>query len=218
MNEKDLIEAYKRLDTTAVSDALDKLGICGALEGIKPVLPDKVICGRAFTVKYIPATEGGKGAGDYIDDVRPGEVVVIDNGGRTYCTVWGDILSLYSSLNGIEGTVIDGVCRDIPAAKRCGHPIFSRGYYMSTGKDRVEMCGINVPVMMSGIPVAPGDLVFGDDSGVLIVPWDRAEEVLETAAKIEAAEEKIRESIKGGMKLKEARKRMNYDLLQQKEE
>ena len=81
--------------------------------------------------------------GDFLDDVEPGQVVVIDNGGRDWCTVWGDIMSLDANLKGVSGTIIDGVCRDLPAIERIGYPIYSKGVYMVTGKDRVYVDAVD---------------------------------------------------------------------------
>ena len=82
-----------RLDTSALSDALDRLGIEGQALGIKPLATSFRAVGRAFTVRMLPRGLSGKSVGDYIDDVPPGHVVVIDNGGRLDATVWGDILT-----------------------------------------------------------------------------------------------------------------------------
>ena len=112
-----IIERLKKMDVASVSDAMDKLGVPCGLLGIKTVIPGKKICGTAFTVHYIPCGITKGNVGDFLDDVKPGEVVVIDNGGRLYCTVWGDIMTFVAKNKGIEGTVIDGVCRDIPGIK-----------------------------------------------------------------------------------------------------
>ena len=79
-----------------------------------------------------------------LDDVAPGAVVVIDNGGRLDATVWGDILTWFASARGIAGTVIDGVSRDYDRAAELSYPIFSRGTYMRTGKDRVQVAAIEI--------------------------------------------------------------------------
>jgi len=83
--DSSIIEAFKKLDTTSVSDALDRLGITGGLLGIKPVVNDTTICGQAFTVHYVPCGSVKGTVGDFLDDVKPGQVVVIDNSGRDYC-------------------------------------------------------------------------------------------------------------------------------------
>ena len=146
---------------------MDKLGISGTCLGIKPLDYGFRMIGRAFTVKYGPVgTERGT-VGDYIDDVKPGEIVVLDNGGRRDCTVWGDILTSVSHQRGIGGTLIDGVCRDTNRSRELAYPIFSVDRFMRTGKDRVQVDGVNVPVSIANIRVRPGDVVVGDADGAL---------------------------------------------------
>src|SRR3954470_4468127 len=82
-----------KLDTTSLSDAMDRLGIAGQCLNIKPLDPKFRLAGRAFTILYGPSGKPSGTVGDYIDDVKPGEVVVLDNGGRENATVWGDILT-----------------------------------------------------------------------------------------------------------------------------
>lgn len=211
-----LIERFRKLDTTCVSDALDRLGIIGGLLGIKGILDGKQICGKAFTVHYVPCGINKGTVGDFLDDVEPGQVVVIDNAGRTYCTVWGDIMSAVAAKKGIAGTVIDGVCRDVPAIKKLGYPIFSKGSYMVTGKDRVEVDGVNVPVSVSGVQVKSGDIIMCDDNGAVVVPLEKAQEVLEAAELIDEKEQFIVREVLDGVPLKEARAKFGYHNLQTK--
>lgn len=213
--ESSIIERFKKLDTTSVSDAVDKLGLgpCGLLH-IRPVTQGTMICGQAFTVHYVPCGQVTGTVGDFLDDVEAGQVVVIDNAGRDYCTVWGDIMAAAAKLKGIAGTVIDGVCRDVPAIHKMGYPIFSKGSYMVTGKDRVYVDAVEVPVSVSGMQVKPGDLVMADDSGAICVPVEKAGEVLAIAEEIAKTEEGIVELVASGVPLKEARRRTGYHSLQ----
>ncbi len=210
-----LIERFKKLDTTSVSDACDKAGLpaCGLLH-IRPVVPGTTLCGQAFTVHYVPCGATSGTVGDFLDDVEPGEVVVIDNAGRDYCTVWGDIMAIAAQVKGIAGTLIDGVCRDIPAIAKIRYPIFSKGCYMVTGKDRVYVDAVNVPVSVSGVQICPGDIIMADDTGAICVPAGKAVEVLEIAEAIAATEIQIEEMVRSGIPLKEARKRTGYHTLQ----
>src|SRR6266480_279406 len=102
-----------KLDTTSISDALDRLGIAGQCLGIKPLDHRFRLTGRAFTILYGPPGSPPGNVGDYIDDLAPGTVVVLDNGGRENATVWGDILTTVAHGRGVAGTVIDGACRDV---------------------------------------------------------------------------------------------------------
>ena len=126
-------------------------------------------------------------------------------------------MAMAASLKGIEGTLIYGVCRDIKDIRNIRYPIFSNGYYMVTGKDRVEVAAVNEPVTVAGLKVCPGDLIFGDDTGALVIPFDKVEQVLGIAKEIEKKEEMIRQYVKGGMSLREARAQTGYHHLQTKE-
>lgn len=214
---KKIIDRLKKMDVASVSDAMDKLGIpCGML-GIKAVVSGKKICGTAFTVHYVPCGITKGSVGDFLDDVKPGEVVVIDNGGRLYCTVWGNIMTFVAKSKGIEGTIIDGVCRDLPGIKENDYAIFSKSTYMVTGKDRVTVDYINKPVAISGVQVRPGDIILGDDTGVVCVPIELADEVADIAEKIERTEQAIIAEVKNGSTLKAAREKLGYHKLQSKE-
>jgi regulator of RNase E activity RraA len=210
-----VIQAFAALDTAAVSDAMDKLGLAAGCLGLAPVVTGVKFAGRAFTVKYRWCGEVDRGSvGDFLDDVPPGSVVVIDNAGRLGCTVWGDIMTVLAHRKGVAGTVIDGVCRDVPRIRELRYPIFTRGVYMMTGKDRVELEAVNEPVSIAGRQVRPGDIVLADESGVVVVPASRAAEVLSIAQQIEHTEQQILERIAAGQSLREARAALQYHALQ----
>lgn len=213
-----IIERLSRLDVASVSDAMDKLGIPCGLLGLHAVIPDKHICGRAFTVHYVPNGVVKGNVGDFLDDVQPGQVVVIDNGGRLYCTVWGDIMTFVATKKGIAGTVIDGVCRDIPGIKANDYPIFTKSTYMVTGKDRVTVDYVNKPVAISGVQVCPDDIILADDTGVVCIPNAVAEKVADIAENIEKTEQAIIAEVEKGSTLKEARAKLGYHHLQTHEE
>src|SRR5919198_6402756 len=170
------VEQFKAFSTTTISDALDRLGMAGQAFGITPLDRAFRLAGRAYTVRTMPVSAPGASVGDYIDDVPPDSIVVLDNSGRLDATVWGDILTIMAHRRGIGGTVIHGVCRDSVRSLELGFPIFSRGVYMRTGKDRVRADGYNVPVSLGEVRVEPGDLLVGDADGVLVVPQGREAE------------------------------------------
>ncbi|OFZ71654.1 MAG: diguanylate cyclase [Betaproteobacteria bacterium RBG_16_64_9] len=210
-------ERASRLDTATISDALDRLGIAGQCHRIQARSPSFRMAGRAFTVHYGPAGTPPGTVGDYIDDVPAGGVVVLDNGGREDATVWGDILTEIAHRRGLAGTVIDGVCRDVALCLELGYPVYSRAHWMRTGKDRVQVEKMDVPVNIGNARVAPGDLLRGDADGVLVIPREHEDRVLAAAEEIHEAEERIRAAVRGGMRLDEARKRFRYHSLQTKE-
>jgi regulator of RNase E activity RraA len=213
MSDANILRASK-LDTTAISDALDRLAITGQCLNIKPLDHRFRLAGRAFTLLYGPAATPPGTVGDYIDDVAPGQVVVLDNRGRENATVWGDILTSIAHRRGLAGTVIDGACRDTHLALELGYPIFSRSYSMRTGKDRVQVEAVNRPVVIGDARVEPGDLLRGDADGVLVIPRAHEEAVLAGAEEIDAIEQQIRTAVNAGQTLAEARRQLGYHHLQ----
>lgn len=214
MSDKN-VERASKLDTATLSDAMDKLRISGQCLGIKPRDHDFRLAGRAYTVHYGPLDAKNPGTvGDFIDKLDAGTVVVIDNGGREDATVWGDILTYLADKKGLAGTVIDGACRDVHLCLKLGYPIYSRSYSMRTGKDRVQVDGEQVPVNIGDARVKPGDLMRGDADGVVCIPKDREDEVLEVAEQIDAAENQIRKYLEAGKTIAEARAEMKYHSLQ----
>jgi 4-hydroxy-4-methyl-2-oxoglutarate aldolase len=212
-----IVADFKKLDTSTISDALDKLGLIGQCLGIKSINPRWKISGRAFTIKYGPVDVRKGTVGDYIDDVMPGDVIVLDNQGRLDCTVWGDILTGVAKRRGIAGTVIDGVCRDSNRSLELDYPMFSVSRYMRTGKDRVQVDAIGGAVSLANVRVRAGDIIVGDADGVVVIPKEFEEKVLATALDIEAIEDKIREAAEKGMRLDEARIKYRYHDLQSKD-
>ncbi|RZG82966.1 RraA family protein [Acinetobacter pittii] len=218
LTDKEIVALFKGLDTPGVSDAMDKLGIPGQCFGIMPLANySETIIGPAFTVQYVPSAQPSGSVGDFIDDVAEGDVIVIDNDGRTDCTVWGDIMTQYAGIRKISATVIDGVCRDVSKALTDNYPVFSRGRFMRTGKDRVEVAAVNQPVSIGKTRVCARDIVIADASGVVVVPRHRAEEVAQVARKIEDIEAHIRSAISSGKTLGQAREELGYHLLQRKD-
>lgn len=207
-------ERASKLDTTSLSDALDRLGIAGQCLNIKPLDHRFRMTGRAFTILYGPAGLPPGTVGDYIDDVAPGSVIVLDNGGRENATVWGDILTWVAHRRGAAGTVIDGACRDTHLSRELGYPIYSRSYSMRTGKDRVQVEATNVVVNIGDARVSPGDILRGDADGVLVIPREHEDAVLTAAEEIDAVEQKIRSAINEGKTLAEARRLLGYHQLQ----
>jgi 4-hydroxy-4-methyl-2-oxoglutarate aldolase len=210
------IDRASRLDTTALSDALDRLGVAGQCLGIKPLDPRFRLCGRAFTILYGPAGNPPGTVGDFIDDIAEGTVIVIDNGGRENATVWGDILTMVAHRRKIAGTVIDGACRDTNLSREIGYPIFSRSYSMRTGKDRVQVEAMNCAVNIGEARILPGDILRGDADGVIAIPRAHENDVLAIAEEIDATEEKIRQAVLFGVRLDDARKQFRYHQLQSK--
>ncbi|MCG2621347.1 RraA family protein [Arthrobacter sp. I2-34] len=207
-------QVLTELSCTDVSDALDRLGINGQCLGIMPLDRSFRIVGQAWTLRYGPVGEDPGTVGDYIDELGPSQVVVLDNQGRLDATVWGDLLTSTASRNAVAGTVIDGVCRDVDRALSMQYPIYSRGNWMRTGKDRVRVEAVGAPVSIGGVRIEPGDWLLGDGDGIVNIPVARIHEVLAAAQEIRDAEEHIRQAVEAGKSLRQARADYGYHTLQ----
>ena len=207
--------AARQLSTAEISDALDALRLPGSALGIRHIAGGKKIMGPAFTVRLVPVSLAEPGTvGDFIDDVPAGAVVVIDNGGRLDCTVWGGILSQVAARRGIAGTVVHGTCRDIAEADQAGYPLYATAAFMRTGKDRVQVEAVNGPVSLGDVRVMPGDLVCADADGVVVVPAAQAEAVFARALLTREKELRILEAALAGQPLRDARRAFGYHTLQ----
>ncbi|KPI04349.1 Dimethylmenaquinone methyltransferase [Actinobacteria bacterium OK074] len=208
-----LYERLARLDTAAVSDAMDSLRAQSCvLPGIRPRTPGTVTFGPAFTVRYRAVEDDRefRNAANYIDDVPAGSVVVLDNGGTHTCTSWGSLLTAVAQHRGIAGTVVHGAVRDVRESREAGYPLFSTAVTMVSAKNRAMLDRTGVPLRIAGTEVAPGDLILADDNGALRIPADLAEEVVRRAEAVERTEGRIREAVLGGSRLDEARARFGY--------
>lgn len=208
------IKKLYEFDTAEISDALDSCGIEGALLGIKPLLTGVKMAGPAFTVKYAPYQETVsefKNAGNYIDSVPSGAVVVIDNDGREDCTTWGDILTEVSLMKNLSGTVVNGAIRDIDTIRQKKYPLYASAVYMRSGKNRVFKVAEQCDLVINNIRIRPDDIIFGDDNGVLVIPKEYLQEIIDKAGNIKSTEAKIINSVRLGMPLEDARKQHRYD-------
>jgi 4-hydroxy-4-methyl-2-oxoglutarate aldolase len=204
-----------QLDCAALSDALDRSKIAGQCYKIAACDRKFRMAGHAYTVLYRPAgfNEDGN-VGEFIDDVPSGSVIAIDNRGRDDATTWGNILTEMAHRRKMAGTVIDGINRDVSLCIELNYPIYSRGNWMRTGKGRIQLAGLQVPVQIGGITVHPGDLLRGDADGVVVIPQAMQEQVLRYAEEITALEASVRAGFRGGRRMDEARREVNYHLLQ----
>lgn len=202
------------LDTAAISDALDSLGIAGWLKGVRPRVTGTRMAGRAFTVRYRELhdqeTRAFQGAANYIDDVAAGSVIVSVNEDRPDCTTWGNLLTAVAETKAIAGTVIVGNARDIAEIRSMAYPLFSTGVSMVSGKNRVKLDQVQVELVIDGVAVRPGDFVVGDDNGVLVIPATQAVEVARRAHQVDRTEAAIVTEIRQGTPLHKARSLHGY--------
>ena len=215
--EQDQCELARGLSSAEVSDALDFFGLPGSSPGLTPVAGPQRLFGPAFTVRFAPVDTAQPGTvGDYLDDIPAGSVAVLDNAGRSDCTVWGGIMSRLAANRAIGGTVVHGVCRDTEEADAAAYPLFAQGRFMRTGKDRVQVDAVGGPVSVAGVRVSPGDMVVADQDGVVFVPAGRAAQVFERALAMRAVEARIVAAVLDGMPLAEARRAFGYHTLQRR--
>jgi 4-hydroxy-4-methyl-2-oxoglutarate aldolase len=197
------LERLAALDTCVVSDALDHLGISGAVTGVRPMWGRPKVAGRARTVQVVDAAAAGPVRGRHLATSAivasgPEDVIVIANNGRTGVSCWGDILTAAAQQRGIRGTVIDGACRDVDAIADAGYPVWARAGVPVTARGRIAERGTDVPVSFGGVEVLPGDWVIGDGSGVVFVPAARAAEVLAAAERLAARQERMVAAVRAG--------------------
>ena len=195
------VERLAKLDTCAVSDAQDKLGIKGTITGILPLYPTGRIAGRAVTVRL--KTKGNEEAAVHLGTTAvgaadAGDVIVIDHRGRTDVAGWGGILSTAAATKGLAGVIIDGASRDVDEAQGLGLPLFARAATPLTARGRIVEEFTNEPIEIGGVAVRPGDYVIADNSGIVIVPSDRVEEVVPEAERIVAREAAMAQDVKNG--------------------
>ena len=194
----DIIERLKALSSCEVSDGLHACGLPqDGLPGIRPLDPKSKVIGRAFTVSFSTSKDAKRI--DYMVDVKPGDVIVLANEGRTNCSVWGGLRSVAAMERGAVGTVIHGVYRDLLEHPELGYDVFGLGPTIVGGSSgRVVPSDFGKRVMIGDVLVSPGDFLIGDASGVAIIPKDRAEEVVAASEAILERDRKKAEGLRAG--------------------
>lgn len=190
---KEVIDEFKVLPTTIISDAMNRMNSMSA--EIKSIIENVNIAGSAVTVQCIAGDNLMIHKAIYVAEA--GDVIVVDARGHKETSVWGNIMTKACKIRGIEAVVIDGSIRDIRENREEKYPIFCKGV-VPAGSQKNWGGNINVPIQCSGACVIPGDIIVGDDDGVVIVPREIAKEVLKKAKeKIKMEEKWINEIRKG---------------------
>jgi regulator of RNase E activity RraA len=191
-----------RLDTCGVSDAVDRLGLTGAVQGLGPMWPCPRIAGRVITVRLRRAEPGERSPRHLgtaaIEAGGPGQVIVIEHHDREDAAGWGGILSLAAHLKGIEGVIVDGTCRDVDDSRDIGFPVFARASTPMTARGRVVEASMGEPIRVAELHVSDGDYVIADWSGVVFLQGDRAEEIVTTAEGLAMREAAMAEAVRAG--------------------
>ncbi|CAH0136437.1 4-hydroxy-4-methyl-2-oxoglutarate aldolase/4-carboxy-4-hydroxy-2-oxoadipate aldolase [Peribacillus simplex] len=168
-----LIQQFKNLPTTAISDAME--GLNNLESAIKPLKEEFRLAGRALTVQ-MPVGDNSAVL-KAIGEAKAGDIIVVDSKGDTYRAIAGDFVVGMMQTMEIGGLVVDGVIRDLEAIKEMNFPVFSKGTTVaSSGKAGVGQT--NIPISCGGVTVFPGDIIIGDIDGVVVVPQAMGEEIL----------------------------------------
>ncbi|MDW3683855.1 RraA family protein [Cupriavidus sp. CV2] len=201
------VQRLRRLDCCAVSDALDKLQLPGAVTGLPQRSGAGRIAGRAVTVRL--------GTGDpppgpprhlgctAIEEAGPDHIIVVEQQSGIEAGSWGGLLSLGAKARGVAGVVADGPVRDIDEALAYDFPIFSRSLTAFTARGRVVEKGTNVPVQIGAVKVKAGDYVLADRSAVIFIAARDIERVLEATESIVAKEARMAKAILAGTPISE---------------
>ena len=191
-----------QLDACAVSDALDRLGLPGAVTGIRRLTTTRRICGRVITVK-MGRDEGQPRAARHlgttaIESAQPGDVIVMEQRTGIDAACWGGNLSLGARLRQIAGVIVDGPARDIDVAQEHDFTVFARAATARTARGRIVEAATNVTVAIGDVTVNPGDFVVADGSGVVFVEHANLERVLAAAEAVAARERAMVAALREG--------------------
>jgi 3-hexulose-6-phosphate synthase/6-phospho-3-hexuloisomerase len=202
--EEELISLLKEVSTPNISDAMHRKG---AMRDIHPINAGTKIAGTAITVQTF--------AGDWAKSVEaidlggPGKVIVVYNGSN-YVAPWGGLATLSCKIKGIEGVVIDGAVRDVDEIRAMNYPVFASAIVPNAGEPK-GMGEINAEITCGGQLVKPGDYIVGDDSGVVVIPRERAYEIARRAKEVEKNESRMYEEIRRGSTLSQVAKLKKWE-------
>ncbi|MEK6209255.1 MAG: RraA family protein [Pseudomonadota bacterium] len=206
------LDQFRDLSAAVLSDVMDALGLMNqAMQPfVRPLDENLVLAGRARTGLYMLAYEVREGENPYeveialVDDLKPGDVPVLAcNGPTQRIAPWGELLSTAAQARGAAGCITDGRVRDVRQIREMRFPVFHGGIGPLDTKGRARMVQRDVPVECAGVKVRDGDIVFGDVDGVVVIPQERAAEVLAKAKEKVAGEGRTRDELRQGRLLRE---------------
>lgn len=210
--------AWRTVSVPNVSDALDRLKLPLGPRNIGPMWSGcRKLIGPAATLKLVPISESREspvlGTLKAILMGRPGDVLVIDYGGRTDVNTMGGVAGATAVNHGLAGCASDGCVRDIDEYRFMDFPVYARGPIQSSIRNRCGYGGGGIDVTLGGVKVAVGDIIFGDESGVLVIPRAAAKEVLAISRKLKATEDTVIAAIRRSEDAVQAHEKVNYDQL-----
>lgn len=204
-NDNELFELIKeKLYTPVVGDILDELGLYHQFlpQAVQPIQTDMKVVGYAMPVLMIdvygPQEKPFGLLTEALDDLKENEVYIA-SGGDMRCAYWGELLTATARTRGAVGAVINGWHRDTPQVLEQNWPVFTRGRYAQDSSVRTQVANFRCPIEVEGVWINPGDLVFGDMDGVLIVPKEHIETVITKALEKASGEKVVRQAIENGM-------------------
>lgn len=218
-DQAEMLQSVRRdLFSAVIGDVLDALGCLRQFlpPQPRPLRDDMVVVGRAMPVLEADYVTGAAESGqtplsgkpfglmlEALDDLRPGEVYVATGGTPAYA-LWGELMSTRARHLGAAGAVVNGYSRDTPGILRLGFPTFSLGRYAQDQRPRGKVVDFRVPIEIGGVRIAPGDLIFGDLDGVVVIPQAAEAEALHRAFEKVHAENNVRAAIEAGISTVEA--------------
>ena len=204
-----LIELKEILYSGVLADTLDQMGVKQNVMryDIRPLILEKKILGYAFTVLatdvFEEPAEPYKLELESVDNVKNGEVIVATTNGSIASGFWGELLTTCAVQNGCQGAIIDGFTRDASRIKKMEFPLFTRGFCPYDSKGRTDVIAYQVPIECGGVRTTPGDLIFGDIDGIVVIPASIADEVIEKALKKIKDEDMVRGKLSAGENVKD---------------
>ncbi len=195
--EDALVSCLAKIPTATIYESAGKLG--DVEPNIRPIVDGVKVAGRAFTIKTMP--------GDNlvifkaIEQAPPGSVLVIDGGGTDRATIWGGTSTVACVAKNIAGCVTNAAVRDVAQIRALRFPVYAAGINVR-GTVKIHPGWIQIPISLGGTPVNPGDIVIGDEDGIVIVAAERAEEIAEKSVKKQASDHAREERLARGESIK----------------
>lgn len=199
MNNISVESQFLKFPTSMISDALDEIGVMGAISGVSAQRYDQGrIAGRALPVRFkkklddLDAWRFGGGVGKPLEEVlktmTTGQIVVMDLDGTINATAWGGLASKLAQKKGVLGTIMHGTCRDLEEIRECGYPVWAIGVCPRRSRNDFTFGSINEPIYVTDVTISKNDIIVADQSGVVCVPENKINEVLVLLEKISRQE------------------------------
>jgi len=218
----ELLDRLAALDTCALSDALDSLGVSGTVDGIVRRSTKERIAGCVRTMKVGAGTAPGKSTAHLgtrsIADASDTDVIVVEQKTGIDAACWGGVLAHAAKLKKIRGIVVEGSARDIDEFGEVGIPVFSRGVTTKSARGRIHEAGVNVDIEVGDVVVKPGDFVVADGTGIVFIPAAIAEEAVSKAESISATENSMIDAIHEGKPATEVLGRQYESMLEKEKQ